>query len=158
MGFFGSVGNPSPPNLPLKGRDDEEANPSLFMQIIVDGYNFIGRDKGLRGDLVPKRRRLIERVAQYVKGSGDSVLIVFDGFPDKEIQEEEIRLGKVGGVDVLYSGRGLIADHLIAERAKCLRKEAIVVSSDRALRASVQAAHAEVLSCGRFESMLTKTD
>ncbi|MFB3061817.1 MAG: NYN domain-containing protein, partial [Candidatus Binatia bacterium] len=52
----------------------------MAIQIVVDGYNLIGSERGLRGDLEGKRNRLIQRLQKYRGKKGFGVIVVFDGW------------------------------------------------------------------------------
>lgn len=119
-----------------------------FMRIIVDGYNVIGRDKGLRGDLEKKRRVLVERLSGYRRIKGFPVTVVFDGGDLGETREQ------VGGVEVIFSGRGVTADEVIVRMAEELREGCTVASSDREVQRRVQSSGGIAIYSGEFESRL----
>lgn len=117
------------------------------MQLIVDGYNFIGRQKGLRGDLQEKRRKLIEQLSAYKRIKGFPVTVVFDG---EGIGGAE----RTGGIEVVFSGRGESADDVIVRMAEALREGCTVASSDRAVQAQVRSHGGVAISSGEFEARL----
>ncbi|MGB3941890.1 MAG: NYN domain-containing protein [Candidatus Manganitrophaceae bacterium] len=117
------------------------------MRIIIDGYNFIGRQKGLRGDLQEKRRLLIEELAVYRRIKGFSVTVVFDG--SGRGGEE-----RIGGVEVLFSGYGESADEVIGQLAEEFREGCTVVSSDRAVQEAVRRSGGVAIYAGEFEAKL----
>ena len=118
------------------------------MRIIVDGYNFIGRDKGLRGDLEKKRRLLIEQLSAYRRIKGFPVTVVFDGGDLGEQREQ------VGGIEVIFSGRGTTADEVICRMAEELREGCTVASSDREVQRRVQSSGGIPIYSGEFEKRL----
>ncbi len=118
-----------------------------LMRIIIDGYNFIGRQKGLRGDLEGKRTRLIEQLVAYRRIKGLSVTVVFDGSGKGE---EE----RIGGVEVIFSGYGESADEVIGRMAEMFREGCTIVSSDKAVQQRARQNGAVALYAGEFESRL----
>ncbi|HLG21725.1 MAG TPA: NYN domain-containing protein [Candidatus Manganitrophaceae bacterium] len=124
------------------------------MTILLDGYNFIGRDKGLRGDIPEKRKRLVERLTRYSALSGEPVVVVFDG-GDSGNSSQEVSEGEPnGGVHILFSGRDETADDVILRLAEKLRERCLVVSSDRAVQEGAGRVGAAVLYSGQFEARL----
>lgn len=116
--------------------------------MIVDGYNFIGRDKGLRGDLEKKRRELIERLSAYRQVKGFPVTVVFDGGDFGEARE------MWGGVEVIFSGKGTSADEVIGRIAEELREGCTVATSDREVQRRVQSCGGIAIYSGEFEKRL----
>lgn len=119
-----------------------------LMRIIVDGYNFIGRDKGLRGDLEKKRRLLIEQLSSYRRIKGFPVTVVFDGGDFGETREQ------IGGIEVIFSGRGVTADEVICRMAEELREGCTVASSDREVQRRVLSSGGIAIYSGEFEKRL----
>lgn len=117
------------------------------MQIIVDGYNFIGRQKGLRGDLEGKRARLIEQLTAYRRIKNLPVTVVFDGSGKGGAE-------RTGGVEVIFSGVGESADDVIVRMAEDLREGCTVVSSDRAVQDQIRRSGGVALYSGEFETRL----
>ena len=120
------------------------------MRIIVDGYNFIGREKGLRGDLRGKRLKLIERLSAYRKTKGYEVTVVFDGGGGEGFDAGE---GRIDGVEVVFS-RGESADEVICRMAEVLKEGCTVVSSDREIQRRVRESGAVSIYSGEFEARL----
>lgn len=117
------------------------------MHLIIDGYNFIGRQKGLRGDLEGKRARLIEQLTAYRRIKALPVTVVFDG-------SGKGAAVRTGGIEVIFSGHGESADEVIVRMAEDLREGCTVVSSDRAVRDQVERRGAVALYSGEFEARL----
>ena len=120
------------------------------MRIIVDGYNFIGREKGLRGDLRGKRQKLIERLSVYRKARGFQVTVVFDGGGGEGLDAGE---GWVDGVEVVFS-RGESADEVICRMAEALKEGCTVVSSDREVQRRVRLSGGISIYSGEFDARL----
>jgi predicted RNA-binding protein with PIN domain len=123
----------------------------MAIEIIVDGYNFIGKQRGLRGDIEQARERLIADLARYHRAKDIAVTVVFDG----------TRAGWGGehgearaGVQVVFSAHGETADDVIARMAAELGNRAVVVSSDRAVARATLAAGGVALSISEFERRL----
>jgi predicted RNA-binding protein with PIN domain len=119
--------------------------------LIVDGYNFIGHDGGLRGDLRARRDQLIQRLTAYHRRRGHRLTVVFDGWRAGWPTEHAER---IGGVQVIYSREGEQADEVIARLAREEGAAIVAVSSDRAVQLAVRAAGGVALSCGEFERKL----
>lgn len=126
----------------------------MAIRIIVDGYNLIGREKGLHGNIETRREELINRLARYRAVKGHPVTVVFDGWrsgwPD---EHGEIRQG----IEVLFSRHGERADQVIARMAGELGSACLVVSSDREVARNVQAAGGVAVTAGEFEARLAQT-
>jgi predicted RNA-binding protein with PIN domain len=116
--------------------------------MIVDGYNFIGRDKGLRGDLEKKRRQLIKQLSAYRQIKGFPVTVVFDGGDLGEAREQ------FGGVEVIFSGRGTSADEVICRMAEELGERCTVATSDREVQRRVRSSGGIAIYSGEFEKRL----
>lgn len=127
----------------------------MTIRIIVDGYNFIGSQRGLRGDIERRREELIDRLSRYRTRKGYPVTVVFDGWragwPD---EHGELR----AGVDVVFSRHGEKADAVIVRLAEELGSACLVVSSDREVARSVTAAGGVAVSSGEFEQRLVHAE
>ena len=115
--------------------------------IVVDGYNVIGSEQGLRGDLEQKRAGLVKEVARYQERTGHAVTTVFDGW--RAGRTEETRQ-QAGAVTVVFSRYGEKADAVIERLARELGASCIVVTSDRDLRRSVESGGAVAVYVGEF--------
>lgn len=71
---------------------------------------------------------LIASLIEYRKRKGHDVTVVFDGWKTGEGQE---RQSVTGGIRVIYSRIGETADAVIKRMISSVRREWIVVSSDR---------------------------
>ena len=125
----------------------------MAIRIIVDGYNFIGSDKGLRGNIESRREELIGRLAHYRSLKGYAVTVVFDGGRSGWAEEHgELRQG----VEVVFSRHGETADEVIIRMAEDQGSSCLVVSSDREVARLVRAAGAVAVSVGEFETRLAQ--
>lgn len=124
---------------------------ALAVRLIVDGYNVLGQQKGLRGDLRAKRERLIERLVSYRSLKGFPVTIVFDG----DANDREGNIDRRGELEVVFS-RGETADEVICRMAERLREGCTVVSSDREIQTRVRKSGATAIYSGEFEERLQR--
>ena len=122
------------------------------MHIIVDGYNFIGRQSGLIGDLEAKREALINLLCEYRALKRHNVTVVFDGWQNG-MPDESINV--IRGVKVVYSRLGEKADDVI-KRLSVKGQNIVVVSSDREVSSYAVNRGAVALSCSEFEKKLTE--
>src|SRR4029077_20849474 len=98
------------------------------MDIIIDGYNLIGAERGLQGGLEHKRNWLIQQVAAYRKLKANSIVIVFDGWQAGSARETEVSRY---GVRIIYSRLGEKADAVVIRIARQKGSGCVVVTSDR---------------------------
>ena len=112
-------------------------------RLVVDGMNVIGaRPTGWWRDRDGAVRTLLARLQRLADVSSDEVVLVLDGRPLPDLPE-----GDHGGVRVLYATRagGDAADDRIRDVATASAGvPVVVVTSDRALAADVEARGAEV--------------
>jgi predicted RNA-binding protein with PIN domain len=127
----------------------------VAIHIIVDGYNLIGSEKGLTGNLEKRRKQLIEQLQLYHEEKGYPVTVVFDGWRSGWMYEVEER---AGGISVIFSKRGEKADNVIRRLAEELGSQGVVVSSDREVRTSVEASGASAIYAGEFSEKLKELD
>ena len=124
----------------------------MAFQIIIDGYNFIGKQRGLLGDIERKREELIRTLSQYRKTRGFSITVVFDGWGSGwDTQHGDIR----EGVRVVFSQQGEKADDVICRMAGELGERCLVVSSDREIQRSVHAAGGVTIEVEEFAEKLS---
>jgi len=121
------------------------------MHLLIDGYNFIGRQGGLRGDVEAKRERLLSDLARYNQVKTHDIIVVFDGWKSGHPVEYEERRG---GISVIYSRHGEQADAVIVRMAETMGNACAVVTSDRAVQQSVVPFGCVVLFSGEFDIRL----
>jgi len=121
------------------------------MHILIDGYNLIGSDTGLTGNLEPKRNQLIQKLQAYSREKGYPVTVVFDGWRGGWARESE---EKSGGIQIIFSRLGEKADEVIKRLTKELGSGCVVVTSDRELRNWVEAHGAVSIYAGEFIAKL----
>lgn len=121
------------------------------MDVIVDGYNVIGAERGLQGALEHKRNRLIQQVAGYQKLKKFTITIVFDGWQTGSGKESE---EKREGLRIIYSRYGEKADAVIIRIAREKGGGCVVVTSDREIRTAVERFGAVAIAAGEFSEIL----
>jgi predicted RNA-binding protein with PIN domain len=121
------------------------------MEIIIDGYNLIGSEAGLTGNLKYKRSGLVQQLADYQKLKDHGVTVVFDGWRAGSVNEVEERHNKVC---IVYSRLGEKADSVIVRLARKKGAGCVVVTSDRQVRNAVERFGAVALYAGEFSKML----
>lgn len=128
-----------------RGADDPALLDELLAMprahLVVDGYN-VTKLAWPAQSLAEQRRRLVERLANLAGRTGAEVTCCFDG----QDAPPERAPSTPRGVRVLFSS-GEIADDLIRRlgRAEPTGRVVVVVTSDRALGADLEAAGARVL-------------
>ncbi|MFF1529449.1 NYN domain-containing protein [Cellulomonas sp. NPDC058312] len=128
-----------------RGADDPALLDELLAMprahLVVDGYN-VTKLAWPDQSLAEQRRRLVERLANLAGRTGAEVTCCFDG----QDAPPERAPSTPRGVRVLFSS-GEIADDLIRRlvRAEPTGRVVVVVTSDRALGADLEAAGARVL-------------
>lgn len=127
----------------------------MALHIIIDGYNVIGSDQGLRGDLDAKRAELLRELKGYQARKDHGITVVFDGWRAGRLEQIE---QQVGNVRVLFSRYGEKADLVIERLARGMGSGCIVVTSDRDLRRSVENAGAVAIYVGEFLRKLRRSD
>lgn len=125
------------------------------MDLIIDGYNLIGNDQGLREPLEPKRNWLIQRLASYQRIKRFGVTVVFDGW--RTGRGDEV-LAKKDGISVVYSRLNEKADAVIVRLARAKGAGSVVVTSDREICRAVERFSAVAISAGEFNRILRALD
>jgi len=123
----------------------------MAIHIILDGYNLIGSEKGLRGSLELRRNQLIRQLQQYRQRKGYPITVVFDGWRSGWIHEVEER---TGGISVIFSQLGEKADSVIQRLAREMGSGCVVVTSDQEIRRAVEASGAVAIYAGEFTAKL----
>ncbi len=121
------------------------------MDIVIDGYNFIGSRGGLWGDVAAKREALLADLSRYVRVKGHAVTVVFDG---ADLAPDAGPL-PVAGVRVLFS-RGERADDVVIRLSAVLGARGTIVSSDREVREKCRSHGGVILGVKEFERRLTE--
>lgn len=123
------------------------------MRILVDGYNLLHVDDRLRAfmrfDREAARSGLLAMLGDYKKARGHKIVCVFDGVRE-DAPHAEARTERGHGVTVVFSGPGRSADDAIVALCASGEGRAVVVTSDRALGARVEALGAEAVKSKVF--------
>jgi nicotinic acid mononucleotide adenylyltransferase/predicted RNA-binding protein with PIN domain len=122
--------------------------PEARRRLIVDGNNVIGsRPDGWWRDRAGAARRLIARLQELARRSGDRISVVLDGRPLADFPE-----GVHGGVLIAYAtraGRDAADDRIVEEVGRDREPASlVVVTSDRGLATRVRALGASVEGAG----------
>ena len=125
------------------------------MDVIIDGYNLIGSDRGLQGALEHKRNWLVQQVQRYQKLKHFNVIVVFDGWRTGSANETS---EKFSGVSIIYLRLGEKADQVIIRIAREKGAGAVVVSSDREIRSAVERGGAVAIHAAEFIGILKSID
>ncbi len=123
----------------------------MALQIIIDGYNLIGSERGLKGKLEARRDQLIQQLQRYQERKGYLITVVFDGWRSGWIHEVEERSG---GITVIFSRQGEKADSVIERLAREMGSGCVVVTSDRELRRAAEASGAVAIYSSEFSNKL----
>jgi predicted RNA-binding protein with PIN domain len=125
------------------------------MDVIIDGYNLIANEQGLRGALEHKRIALVQQLARYGQAKGFRISVVFDGWKAGRLDESRER---VDGVTVIYSRQGEKADSVVVRLARQRGSGCVVVSSDREVRVAVEKFGATAIYAAEFHDILRRMD
>ncbi|MGB7952268.1 MAG: NYN domain-containing protein [Candidatus Binatia bacterium] len=121
------------------------------MDIIIDGYNLIGSQTGLSGNLEGKRSGLVQQLASYQRRKGYRVTIVFDGWRSGGLDEVK---EKSEEVSIVYSRLGEKADNVVIRLARQRGSGCVVVTSDNEVRNAVERFGAVALHAAEFSATL----
>jgi predicted RNA-binding protein with PIN domain len=128
---------------------------SSKMDLIIDGYNLIGADDGLRGALEPKRNWLTQKLVAYQRRKAFNIVLVFDGWRSGQAQETK---EKHEAVTVVYSRIGEKADAVVMRLAREKGSGCVVVTSDREIRKAVERFGAVAIYSSEFNQILRGLD
>lgn len=136
-------------------RDSPSSDNKMAIHIIVDGYNLIGSETGLRGDIEGKRGQLVQKLQRYKEQREYPITVVFDGWRSGRRHETE---EKTGGITVIYSQLGEKADSVIQRLAREMGSGCVVVTSDREVRRAAETSGAVAIHAGEFSAKLRNLD
>jgi uncharacterized protein len=107
----------------------------MAKHLLVDGFNLIRRDPELSGieqrNFYGAQNLLVERLAQYRRGTSHRVTVVFDGHHGPNAFRSR---GLKNGIEIVYSSQGETADEVIKElAARGPRDSTLVATADRDL-------------------------
>jgi predicted RNA-binding protein with PIN domain len=133
----------------------EIANRYLLMDLVIDGYNLIGNDRGLEGALEHKRSWLVQQLSRYQKIKKFKVILVFDGWRSGSPNQAS---EKKDDIEIIYSRLGEKADAVIVRVAREKGGGCVVVTSDHEIRNAVERFDAVAVSAGDFNQILRSLD
>ncbi len=115
--------------------------------VIVDTYNVLGVEGVLDGERAGLDLRGLVALISGSRLAGKRVLLVCDGAPGPKMPT-----GRIGNIEIVFSGGGRDADSLIALRLREFGggRGVLVVSSDRAVRTSARRRGAKEISSEEF--------
>jgi len=106
------------------------------LRIIIDGYNLIHKcSYGIPAHLEEARDMLIADLVRYKKVKSANITVVFDGRESSNLSTTQYR---DKGINIIFTMQGITADEKICEMLKGKGDGIVVVSSDRAIRESVE--------------------
>ena len=122
--------------------------------LIIDGYNLLRSMPHLaqqeRMDPEGAREALLDELNTYKRVKGHKIVVVFDA-AESHLPEQRTHHG---GIKVIYTRQGELADRRIEAMAKELREKAVVITSDRELRRAVERHGAVSFSSHDFQERL----
>lgn len=125
------------------------------MDLVIDGYNLIGSDRGLEGALEHKRDGLVQQLSRYQKIKKFNVILVFDGWRSGSAKQA---VEKKDGIEIIYSRLGEKADAVIVRVAREKGGGCVVVTSDREISNAVERFDAVAVSAVDFNGILRSLD
>jgi len=130
----------------------------MAVHIIIDGYNLIRQSDSLRTldmqDIQLGRNALVEILAEYKKVKKHKITVVFDGTDAPFFAQ---RRDRVKGIEIKFSRKGELADHLIKKMAASQREKALVVSSDRDIVNFSESHGSATIGSREFENKMAMT-
>jgi predicted RNA-binding protein with PIN domain len=125
------------------------------MPYLIDGNNVMAQRAGWRTDRDSARRRLLDELAEFARGKGARVAVVFDGAPLQHFADG----ASYKGVRVFYAARNSNADERIKAMVETARERRtlIVATSDRALGEYVRQCGAKVIRAAEFQTRMDET-
>lgn len=120
--------------------------------LIVDGYNLSrSGELGLDRDPVSPegRKELCLLLAEYARGKGLRLTVVFDGGAGPRRTREALK-----GGEAVYAARGESADDVIRALSGRAPDGSVVVTSDRGLQGTLPSRRVAVLGSGEFAQRL----
>ena len=120
----------------------------IMQKLLIDGHNLIGQTPGLSLADPNDEQKLIVMVRQYAARKQARIVVVFDsgnpGGKSKELSG--------GNVTAIFAGSHTIADRILMERIRELKKSGdwVVVSSDREVQQAALHRKMSVWSSSEF--------
>lgn len=121
------------------------------MHIIIDGYNLIGTS---HKDIEKAREGLIDLLISYKNIKNHDITVVFDAYKQGDKYE---RSSLQGGVRIIYTRLGETADDLIKKTISEIRKEWVIITSDRDVVKYTWSVNSIPVPSGVFFDILQRT-
>ncbi len=123
-----------------------------MQQLLIDGHNLVAQVPGLSLADPDDEQQLVALLRTYAQRKRAKIVVVFDsGLPGGRSRELS-----GGGVTAIFAGSHTIADRILIERIRELKKpgEWIVVSSDREVREAAASRRIKVWSSPEFVAIM----
>ena len=120
----------------------------IMQKLLIDGHNLIGQTPGLSLADPNDEQKLVVMLRQYAARKNARIVVIFDsgnpGGKSKELSG--------GNVTAVFAGSHTIADRILMERIRELKKSGdwIVVSSDREVQQAAQQRRMTVWNSAEF--------
>ncbi len=121
------------------------------MHIIIDGYNLIGT---LHKDMEEAREGLIDLLISYKNIKNHNITVVFDAYKQGDKYEHS---SYRGGIRIIYTRLGQTADDVIKRIISEVRKEWVIITSDRDVVKYTWAVNSIPVSSDVFNDILQRT-
>jgi predicted RNA-binding protein with PIN domain len=116
--------------------------------LLIDGYNLIGT---AHDNLEEKRSHLIRALSEYSLRKGHDITLVFDGWKSGFPFETKTRAAHI---TIIYSKLGVTADSVIRRMIQDIRRDWIVVSSDRQISEFATSKDLAAISSEEFDDIV----
>ncbi len=112
------------------------------MHYYIDGYNLLFKEAWARtaSSLEEARKQLIMELDQLAAMLHIDVTVVFDA----PFQSDDLKRGHYRSLEIIFTAKGQSADDYLVACVDAVGKKAVVVTSDRGLRARIKGTGASV--------------
>lgn len=124
---------------------------SIVLHIIIDGYNLIGTS---HKDMEKAREGLIDLLISYKNIKNHDITVIFDAYKQGDKYE---RSSLSGGVKIIYTRLGETADDVIKRIISEVRKEWVIITSDRDVVKHTWSVHSIPVPSEVFFDILQRT-
>lgn len=126
-----------------------------MIQLLIDGHNLIPRIPGLSLSQIDDEEKLVGLLRKYAAQHRAHVVVVFDS-GNLSGRSREL---SGGGVEAIFAGSGTIADRILIERIRELKRpqQWKLVSSDRAIQQEARRRRLQVIESAHFAGQLAPT-
>src|SRR5512136_1717040 len=122
-----------------------------MQKLLIDGHNLIGQTPGLSLADPNDEQKLVVMLRQYAARKQARIVVVFDSGTASHVGGKSKELSG-GNVTAIFAGSHTIADRILMERIRELKKSGdwVVVSSDREVQQAAQRRKMNVWSSAEF--------